>query len=203
MTSLDEMPYTSIRAACTHELGFRGRGPNRFFGRSAASPRLRASLGRVVWAERPPVVQDCVDADQQFPGHGDRRFPVPLILGEAQVRCLQEAGASDHSQCRLDEDPAQVAVALAGDPAAMSGPGTLVDSRGQPRIADQVLGTGEAGDVADIGEDQERREDPDPWDRGEPCHLGVGLGQLAEFPVDPRDLLGQERQPIVPWWERV
>ena len=79
-------------------------------------------------------MQDGVDAHQELSRHRDERLPMPLALGQSQVRLTQGSGAAEDVLGVLDENPAEVATALVGDAAAMSCPRTLVDSWGQAGI---------------------------------------------------------------------
>jgi hypothetical protein len=59
--------------------------------------------------------------------------------------------------------------------------------RGQPGPAGQLAGAAEPGDVADLGEHDQRGELPDPGQRPEHFDQGVGLGVLVQLAVDPLD----------------
>ena len=67
------------------------------------------------------------------------------------------------------------------------------DSRGQPGPAGQFAGAAEPGDVADLGEHDQRGELADAGQRGQHLDPRVCLGVLAHLGVEPVDL---RREPV-------
>jgi hypothetical protein len=65
---------------------------------------------------------------------------------------------------RLEQGPAQVAGAVFGQWATAIGFAGLPDLEAEPGLAGELLGGGEALDLADLGGDRERQHPADPRD---------------------------------------
>jgi hypothetical protein len=80
-----------------------------------------------------------------------------------------------------------------GDVPVPDGQVRAADRRGQPGPAGQLAGAAEPGDVADLGQHDQRGELPDAGQRPEHLDPRVGLGVLVQLAVDP---VGQRRQAV-------
>ena len=67
----------------------------------------------------------------------------------------------------------------------------LPHSRVQPKVADQLLGRGEARDVTDGGEQADRHDAVHARDRQQPLELLVLKNGFAQQPVDRFEVLAQ------------
>jgi hypothetical protein len=65
----------------------------------------------------------------------------------------------------------------------------LVDAWGEATVGDELLGTGEAADFADLDRDRQGEQLGDPWDGVEQHRARVGLGERSQLGLqrlDPR-----------------
>ena len=110
-------------------------------------------------------MQHGIDAHQQFARHGDHRLVAPFDRRQPAKGCLQGPRHADGVLGILDQNPAQVAAALVSDASPVTGRPALVDAGGEPRIADQLLSRREARNLADLRQDEQRREASDAGNR--------------------------------------
>src|SRR5438270_10553036 len=97
------------------------------------------------------VAQAVVDEGEEFAGGGDPAdVAVVAPLGDPVRRRLEE-GSAPVAADRLDGRPPDELGALFGDRAPLDGGVRLAMAGRQPGPAGQLVGGGEAGDVADLG----------------------------------------------------
>jgi hypothetical protein len=75
-----------------------------------------------------------------------------------------------------------------GDPTAVHGGVGLVVFRGQPGPGGQLLGSVEAGDVADLGDEHRGQDRPDPRDLLDGLVAGIGAQPAGDQPGEGVDL---------------
>src|SRR5437667_1804610 len=129
----------------------------------------------------------------QMASHGADGFGMALAPGDALIEAADVAArparAVDADRVgRFDERPLEIPVHVGAERAEAGLAAAGMDPRRGPGIAGELLGSGEAADVAhfegnDDGEDEahagQRHKELDPWGRGE-----HGLHALLEL-VDP------------------
>ncbi len=139
-------------------------------------------------------MQHLIDPDQELPSHRCDGLPVPLPLGQTQIALAQRTGTAHGVEGVLDQDPPQVPTPLTRDSSSMARVGALVDPRSQSGIADQLLGCREAGDLPNLRQNEQRREDPDTRDRPQAIRLRVLLGDETQLLINSRNLAVEELQ---------
>src|SRR3989338_11497237 len=89
--------------------------------------------------ERVLIVQNRIEPHQELARDRNQRFAMPFPLRQAQVRRPQGAGVANHMLAGFDENPPQIATALASDPAPVAGAATLIEARRQAGITPPLL----------------------------------------------------------------
>ena len=84
--------------------------------------------------------------------------------------------------------------ALVGDRAEPDALARVAHARCQPGQGGEVAGGGEAGDVTDLGDDEQGDEDADAGDVGEDGDARVVLGARLDLPLDCLRARGRSRR---------
>ncbi len=109
----------------------------------------------------------------QLPCGGDHP-DVAATTRADPVAVSPEQGMTGHALHSLDRGPAHQPGALFGDPAAVHRGVGLVMSRSQPSPGGQLLGSLEAGDVADLGDEHRGQDRPDTGNGLDRPVAGIG-----------------------------
>ena len=158
--------------------------------------RNGVSIGLVVREHVP-------DGDEQLAGDGDDGDALGLTAQQALETLFPVGVSVDGAPGRFDEDAAEIPTAVLGDVALTVGLAGSVDAGTQTGIPNEVLGCREAGNVADGGQDGERREEGKAGeldDVGELLSPGPGHTEAPQFAIQIPELLGEmvERGDVVP-----
>ena len=108
--------------------------------------------------------EDVVAAFEQLAREREARAVAADPLGELLVVGAVGAGGEPGALRGFVERPAQRGWSLAGEVPGGAVIVGLVDGDVQPGVADDVAGVVEAADVAELGEDRDRGQLPDPVD---------------------------------------
>src|SRR5262245_66659360 len=117
-------------------------------GRAAAAPKFSVV---------DLVPQHDEQADEELARDGDLRLRVPATVAQRAVGALEISVDARRVWGRLAEDPAEQRATLFGDMAEAILVGGRMAARGQPDIAHDVFGIGEARDRAEDDHGGQRR----------------------------------------------
>src|SRR5262245_44458040 len=118
-------------------------------GRAAAAPKFSVV---------DLVAQHDKEADEELARDGDLRLRVPAAVAQRAVGALEISVDARRVWGRLAEDPAEQRATLFGDMAEAILVGGCMEARGQPDIAHDVFGVGEARDRAEDDHGGQRRQ---------------------------------------------
>jgi hypothetical protein len=135
---------------------------------SGASGRAGSRCRRVRCLSGLGGGEQVVGAGEQLAGDRDGGDLLTAALSDGGVSAGELRGALGGLRC-LVQDPAQSRRALLGNVPVPDGQVRAADRRGQPGPAGQLAGTGEPGDVTDLGQYHQSSELADAWQR--PEHL--------------------------------
>jgi hypothetical protein len=154
----------------------------------------RALVGGLAGANGWERVSMCQMASVSLRATSTRGDPGAPLLAEsllgAQV-VAAVAGVAGSVGRGLDQRPAQIGWAVFGQRAALVAAAGLVDPGAQPRLAAQLLGRGEAGDVAHLGGDGGAQHPGDPGCGHQQRHIGVVGAQPPQLLFAALDLVVQ------------
>ena len=132
------------------------------------------------------------DHHQQFPGHSYAGLHLPATGFDSLVDFFPVRVAANGDASGLDHGPAQVAAAVADQLAAGAGLAALVAAAVQTGVADQLPGGGEAGDIADGGQNGHGQGDGHTGQLDEQRDAVVRSSQLGQLFIQGLLLLSGE-----------
>jgi len=136
------------------------------------------------------TAQDADNSMAELAALGVRRISVGGSFAYAAVKVLQGDVPVNRLHGSLDQNPSQPRRALPRDRALITVAAGLVNSRRQARVGADLLGRAKTLDLADLRDNQQRREQANAVDISQRVHLRKCLPHFLQTFVEDGHLLG-------------